>query len=99
MTKTSAGPQRIFVGDVQGCADELEELLVQLGYRATFSGSKPNRSVAVEAPPGRRALFVGDLVPESFEITPGGWRARYEDAEPETWAELAFERGERPLLR
>jgi hypothetical protein len=44
-------------------------------------------------------LFVGDLVPESFEITPGGWRARYEDAEPETWAELAFERGERPRLR
>ena len=44
-------------------------------------------------------LFVGDLVPESFEVLPRGWRARYEDAAPETWAKLEFVRGKPPLLR
>ena len=44
-------------------------------------------------------LFVGDLVPGSFELRPDGWRARYEDAEPETSADLEFLGGEKPLLR
>jgi protein phosphatase len=38
------------VGDVHGCADELDELLTRLGYR---NGSHPD---------GRTAVFVGDLV-------------------------------------
>jgi bis(5'-nucleosyl)-tetraphosphatase (symmetrical) len=57
VTKTSAGPQRIFVGDVQGCADELEELLARA--RARFgdefelwvAGDVVNRG-----PDNRRAL-------------------------------------------
>ena len=46
------------VGDVHGCADELEELLALLGYRVAWSGS----DVAVVPPPGRTTIFVGDLV-------------------------------------
>ncbi len=40
------------IGDVHGCIDELRELLTLLGYRV---GDR------VEPPPGRKALFVGDL--------------------------------------
>jgi protein phosphatase len=42
------------IGDVHGCADELEELLALLGY-AQDDGAWAH-------PEGRRALFVGDLV-------------------------------------
>ncbi len=43
------------IGDVHGCTDELEALLRQLGYQRTdATGWVP--------PPGRRAVFVGDLV-------------------------------------
>ena len=42
------------IGDVHGCRAELEALLDQLGYR--ISREK------VEPPPGRKAVFVGDLV-------------------------------------
>ena len=42
------------IGDVHGCCEELETLLDQLGYR--IAGDK------VESPPGRKAVFVGDLV-------------------------------------
>lgn len=42
------------IGDVHGCCAELEALLGQLGYR--IAGEK------VEPPPGRKAVFVGDLV-------------------------------------
>jgi hypothetical protein len=38
-------------------------------------------------------------VPESFEVLQDGWRARYQDAAPETWAKLEFVRRDRPLLR
>ena len=53
-----------FIGDVHGCADELEELLKQLGYEATFATGAP----ALDSGPiyahaaGRKAVFVGDLV-------------------------------------
>jgi protein phosphatase len=40
------------IGDVHGCADELEQLLEKLGY-----ANEPYRH-----PAGRRAVFVGDLV-------------------------------------
>ncbi|HEV2816746.1 MAG TPA: polynucleotide kinase-phosphatase [Allosphingosinicella sp.] len=46
------------IGDVHGCADELEALLGVLGYRVAWDG----KSVGVTPPAGRRAIFVGDLV-------------------------------------
>ncbi len=42
------------IGDVHGCATELAELLLKLGY--TIDGDR------ITAPPGRKALFLGDLV-------------------------------------
>ncbi len=50
------------IGDVHGCADELELLLAKLGYVIQFDGSGDERCVEVTAPPGRRAIFVGDFV-------------------------------------
>jgi protein phosphatase len=44
------------IGDIHGCADELETLLAQLGY-SRKSGAPPYRH-----PQGRRAIFLGDLV-------------------------------------
>ncbi|HZN36050.1 MAG TPA: polynucleotide kinase-phosphatase [Pirellulaceae bacterium] len=44
------------IGDVHGCADELEELLTRLGYSSSASGS------SWAHPAGRQAIFVGDLV-------------------------------------
>ncbi|MDB5292414.1 MAG: metallophosphoesterase [Phycisphaerales bacterium] len=43
------------IGDVHGCYDELIELLTQLDYDTT----EPSRVVP---PPGRKAVFLGDLV-------------------------------------
>jgi protein phosphatase len=53
-----------FVGDVHGCCDELEELLVLLGYESSpFSDPSPGWSDHHYIhPEGRRAVFVGDLV-------------------------------------
>ena len=52
------------IGDVHGCCDELEALLLQLGYRTTrLDGDSPawgNAAFAHHA--GRKAVFVGDLV-------------------------------------
>ncbi len=52
-----AGPFDI-VGDVHGCADELETLLEKLGYDVEWSGA----DVSVAPPPGRTLVFVGDLM-------------------------------------
>lgn len=43
-----------FIGDVHGCQDELRDLLEKLGYRVNGETVTP--------PPGRTAVFVGDLV-------------------------------------
>jgi protein phosphatase len=51
--KTEHGPFDV-IGDVHGCADELEELLSLLGYELV-DGSYAH-------PDGRTAVFVGDLV-------------------------------------
>jgi protein phosphatase len=52
------------IGDVHGCADELEELLGRLGYDAAPGGS-------YVSPAGRKLVFLGDLVdrgPKSPEV-------------------------------
>lgn len=56
-----AGPFDI-IGDVHGCADELEALLGALGHVVRLDGRGEARRATVQAPPGRRAVFVGDLV-------------------------------------
>mgnify|MGYP001369300936 CR=1 FL=1 len=56
-----AGPFDI-IGDVHGCADELIELFGRLGYAITLTGSGEERHAIATTPPGRRAVFVGDLV-------------------------------------
>ncbi|TIU31149.1 MAG: polynucleotide kinase-phosphatase, partial [Mesorhizobium sp.] len=56
-----AGPFDI-IGDVHGCAEELQVLLGKLGYSLTWSGHRGERSVVVSPPEGRKAVFVGDLV-------------------------------------
>ncbi|GAA5514215.1 bis(5'-nucleosyl)-tetraphosphatase, symmetrical [Deinococcus carri] len=43
-----------FIGDVHGCLPELRELLTRLGYGVEGDQATP--------PPGRTAVFVGDLV-------------------------------------
>ncbi len=50
------------IGDIHGCADELMELLGRLGYAVSFAGSGDDRRANVDAPPGRRVIFVGDFV-------------------------------------
>lgn len=46
------------IGDVHGCHEELLELLQRLGYSRT-SGASGGRYVP---PPGRTAVFLGDLI-------------------------------------
>jgi protein phosphatase len=50
------------IGDVHGCADELELLLAKLGYLVSWVGDGEARACSVIPPQGRRAIFVGDLV-------------------------------------
>jgi protein phosphatase len=62
--KHETGPFDI-IGDVHGCADELESLLTSLGYRIIipFAGDMAFRCGPTYAhPDGRKAVFVGDLV-------------------------------------
>ncbi|MEM7221934.1 MAG: polynucleotide kinase-phosphatase [Pseudomonadota bacterium] len=46
------------IGDIHGCADELEVLLGKLGYDVRRNGG----GYDVIPPDGRRAIFLGDLV-------------------------------------
>jgi protein phosphatase len=50
------------IGDVHGCADELEVLLTKLGYLVSWEGNGEDWACTVIPPQGRRAIFVGDLV-------------------------------------
>lgn len=59
--RTDHGPFDI-IGDVHGCADELQSLLAKLGYEITWSNAEGTRNVAVSHPQGRKVVFVGDLV-------------------------------------
>jgi protein phosphatase len=49
------------IGDIHGCYEELAQLLQRLGY-AIQVVQNGERSIAVTPPPGRRAVFLGDLV-------------------------------------
>jgi hypothetical protein len=51
------------IGDVHGCADELLELLVRLGYRPAGTLAVLGRDTPLYGhPEGRKAVFLGDLV-------------------------------------
>jgi protein phosphatase len=49
------------IGDVHGCADELQALLIKLGYRVEWADDGGDRKVNVTHPAGRKVVFVGDL--------------------------------------
>ncbi len=53
-----------FIGDVHGCCDELEELLLQMGYQSSpVQAPGPGWSdVCYQHPDDRKLVFVGDLV-------------------------------------
>lgn len=59
--RSDAGPFDI-IGDVHGCAEELQILLEKLDYRLEWSEDRGERRVRVTPPAGRKAVFVGDLV-------------------------------------
>lgn len=46
------------IGDVHGCAEELETLLTNLGYRVEWTAGEP----LLSSPHGRKLVFAGDLV-------------------------------------
>lgn len=48
------------IGDVHGCAEELEELLIKLGYKIE-TGKNSHFGYKITPPKGRKAIFVGDL--------------------------------------
>lgn len=75
--KSESGPLDI-IGDVHGCYDELQELLVSLGYAVEMpDGDWPR----VRHPEGRKPVFVGDLVdrgpktPEVLKLVMGSVRS------------------------
>ncbi len=60
--KEESGPFDI-IGDVHGCFDELEELLLKLGYTVNrVEETETNFGFEVQAPENRKVVFVGDLV-------------------------------------
>jgi protein phosphatase len=70
------------IGDVHGCYEELLALLERLGYRLLHQPDAHGLpSLVVEPPPGRKAVFVGDLgdrgpnTPDVYRLVMGMVRA------------------------
>ena len=59
--RDETGPFDI-IGDVHGCADELQVLLVELGYAISREEQDGEPRYRVTPPEGRKAVFLGDLV-------------------------------------
>jgi len=59
--RDDTGPFDI-IGDVHGCAGELEELLAKLDYAVEWFEDQGERTVSVTPPEGRKIIFLGDLV-------------------------------------
>jgi protein phosphatase len=59
--RDDAGPFDI-IGDVHGCADELQDLMASLGYQVAWGEDRGERTATVTPPAGRRIIFLGDLV-------------------------------------
>ncbi|MEI8146201.1 MAG: polynucleotide kinase-phosphatase [Alphaproteobacteria bacterium] len=59
--REETGPFDI-IGDIHGCADELEELLGKLGYGLAWVDRDGERHCQITPPQGRKAVFVGDIV-------------------------------------
>lgn len=58
---TDTGPFDL-IGDVHGCAGELEALLHRLGYDVRYRGVAGARDYAIRHPEGRKPVLLGDLV-------------------------------------
>lgn len=59
------------IGDAHGCFDELQELLIGMGYEIKTNPDDPYHPYLVTPPEGRKAIFLGDLVdrgPRSPEV-------------------------------
>ena len=59
------------VGDVHGCARELDKLLNKLGYKLNSRGPRGRRTTRINHPENRKIILVGDLVdrgPMSMDV-------------------------------
>jgi protein phosphatase len=56
------------IGDIHGCADELRELLNQLGYHSIGAEDSGSPEGAYTHPEGRKAVFLGDLVDRGPDV-------------------------------
>lgn len=59
--RSDTGPFDI-IGDVHGCAGELEALIADLGYSLSWQADGAARRARISAPHGRKLVLLGDLV-------------------------------------